>query len=163
MVYSNFEILEKAVKSTKDKSLTIDQIDKYLRKSKVPTDTRGYYDDTTAKLVVDHFKLQTSKKKSDKALISELQKENQFLREQVREQSSRFDTLEAKLEGSFDQLWDTLAALKVSILSVSKASTEDQSPYPVELPTVDNDNTYYTDNNEGQDEDDMDFGTTTEE
>lgn len=169
MAYSKFEILEKVVKTTKDKSITISDVDKKIKKFKLKADEDGYYDDLDVKVLVDNFKLQTSKKKSDKALISELQKENQFLREQVREQSSRFDALEAKLEGSFDQLWDTLATLKLSVLSVSKASTEankDPSPYPVELPTADTDNidnTYYTDNNEGQDEDDMDFGTTTTE
>lgn len=167
MVYSNFEILEKVVKATKDKSITISDVDKQLKRFKIEANKDGNYDDVDVKVIIDHFKLLSSKKRSDKALISELQKENQFLREQVREQSSRFDALEAKLEGSFDQLGDTLASLKLSILSVSKASTEankDQSPYPVELPTADTDSTYYTDNNEGtgQDEDDMDFGTTEE-
>lgn len=158
--FSGFEILEKVVKATKDKNITISDVDKQLKKFKIKADEDGYYDDLDVEVVVDHFKLQNSKRKSDKALISELQKENQHLREQSREQSARFDDLEEKLEGSFDQLWDTLATLKLSILSVSKTSEADENQNQDSdsiLPNVDDNQDW----NE-EDEDDMDFGTTEE-
>lgn len=76
---SKYEILEKAVKSTRDKTINLADVEKVLKKNKAVADDNGNYSDDVANLVVSHFKLAHDKAKSDRALISFLTKQNKEL------------------------------------------------------------------------------------
>lgn len=102
--FSDFELLEKVVKATKQKDITIKEIDNQLKNFKVQANENGYYDETAVKTLVDHFKLLTGKKKSDRALIAELQRENQNLRQQITELNS----LTSKIDEAVNKVIDSI-------------------------------------------------------
>lgn len=79
--YSKFEILEAVVKATREKAITIDEIEKQLKKLKATDD--GGYDETVKRSVVDHFKLKKDLAKGDKAMINFLTKRNKELTQEI--------------------------------------------------------------------------------
>ena len=80
--FSKYEIFEAAVKATKDKNLTLKDVEVQLKKLGFSTSEKEF-SNATRLAVVARFKLEKAKKQSDKQLIASLEKEVQDLRKQL--------------------------------------------------------------------------------
>ena len=80
--YSDYEVLAEVGRKTKNKEITVDQIDKFFKKNKIKP-VKNLYSEDDKKRAVDHFILLTELERSNKNLIKvltdkidDLQKEN---------------------------------------------------------------------------------------
>ena len=87
--YSDYEVLAEVGRKTKNKEITVDQIDKFFKKNKIKP-VKNLYSEDDKKRAVDHFILLTELERSNKNLtkvltdkIDDLQKENSSLKEIV--------------------------------------------------------------------------------
>lgn len=71
--FSKYEIFEAAVKATKDKNLTLKDVEVQLKKLGFSTSEKEF-SNATRLAVVARFKLEKAKKQSDKQLIASLEK-----------------------------------------------------------------------------------------
>ena len=90
--FSKYEIFEAAVKATKDKTLTLKDVEIQLKKLGFSASDKEF-SNTTKLAVVDRFKLEKAKKQSDKQVIASLEREVQTLRQQLNQQDKLAELL----------------------------------------------------------------------
>ena len=93
--FSKYEIFEAAVKATKDKTLTLKDVETQLKKLGFSASDKEF-SNTTKLAVVDRFKLEKAKKQSDKQVIASLEREVQTLRQQLNQQDKLAELLRIK-------------------------------------------------------------------
>lgn len=109
--YSKYELLEAVIKATRDKSITLDEIEKQMRALKVKPD--DLVSDSVRKAVVDHFKLAKQVSRSDKAMISALKKENARLREENQHLKQIIDGKIDQIGGMLEEMYDNTEPVNV--------------------------------------------------
>ena len=104
---TNYEIMVEIMKSLKVSSFDLKEIDRQLTRNGAEPDDNGTYADSDWQAVVNYFKLEQEKKKSDKALIKDLHKQIKTLQETNDKLQEKNDDLTAKL--------DTLKSIKSTV------------------------------------------------
>ena len=120
--FSKYEIFEAAVKATKDKTLTLKDVEIQLKKLGFSASDKEF-SNTTKLAVVDRFKLEKAKKQSDKQVIASLEREVQNLRQQLAELLRQID---AKIDQLPEKIFDLIDQSSES-KSHSNTSAESQS------------------------------------
>lgn len=126
--FSKYEIFEAAVKATKDKTLTLKDVEIQLKKLGF-SDSDKEFSNTTKLAVVDRFKLEKAKKQSDKQVIASLEREVQTLRQQLNQQDKLAELLR-QIDVKIDQLPEKISDLidqNSESKSHSNTSVESQS------------------------------------
>ncbi|WP_199251891.1 hypothetical protein [Lactobacillus crispatus] len=107
--FSKYEIFEAAVKATKDKTLTLKDVETQLKKLGFSASDKEF-SNTTKLAVVDRFKLEKAKKQSDKQVIASLEREVQILRQQLNQQDKLAELL-SQIDAKIDQLPEKISDL----------------------------------------------------
>lgn len=107
--FSKYEIFEAAVKATKDKTLTLKDVEIQLKKLGFSASDKEF-SNTTKLAVVDRFKLEKAKKQSDKQVIASLEREVQTLRQQLNQQDKLVELL-SQIDAKIDQLPEKISDL----------------------------------------------------
>ena len=107
--FSKYEIFEAAVKATKDKTLTLKDVEIQLKKLGFSASDKEF-SKTTKLAVVDRFKLEKAKKQSDKQVIASLEREVQTLRQQLNQQDKLAELL-SQIDAKIDQLPEKISDL----------------------------------------------------
>lgn len=107
--FSKYEILEAAVKATKDKTITLRDVEGQIKKLGLKTTEQGYTA-STKRAIVSRFKLEKAQKKSDKQLITSLTREVQNLHQQLDNQDQLADLLK-QIDAKIDQLPEKISNL----------------------------------------------------
>ena len=107
--FSKYEIFEAAVKATKDKTLTLKDVETQLKKLGFSASDKEF-SKTTKLAVVDRFKLEKAKKQSDKQVIASLEREVQTLRQQLNQQDKLAELLR-QIDAKIDQLPEKISDL----------------------------------------------------
>ena len=107
--FSKYEIFEAAVKATKDKTLTLKDVETQLKKLGFSASDKEF-SKTTKLAVVDRFKLEKAKKQSDKQVIASLEREVQTLRQQLNQQDKLAELL-SQIDAKIDQLPEKISDL----------------------------------------------------
>ena len=107
--FSKYEIFEAAVKATKDKTLTLKDVEIQLKKLGFSASDKEF-SNTTKLAVVDRFKLEKAKKQSDKQVIASLEREVQTLRQQLNQQDKLAELLR-QIDAKVDQLPEKISDL----------------------------------------------------
>ena len=107
--FSKYEIFEAAVKATKDKTLTLKDVEIQLKKLGFSASDKEF-SNTTKLAVVDRFKLEKAKKQSDKQVIASLEREVQTLRQQLNQQDKLVE-LVSQIDAKIDQLPEKISDL----------------------------------------------------
>ena len=107
--FSKYEIFEAAVKATKDKTLTLKDVEIQLKKLGFSASDKEF-SNTTKLAVVDRFKLEKAKKQSDKHVIASLEREVQTLRQQLNQQDKLAELLR-QIDAKIDQLPEKISDL----------------------------------------------------
>ena len=126
--FSKYEIFEAAVKATKDKTLTLKDVEIQLKKLGFSASDKEF-SNTTKLAVVDRFKLEKAKKQSDKQVIASLEREVQTLRQQLNQQDKLAELLR-QIDAKIDQLPEKISDLidqDSESKSHSNTSVESQS------------------------------------
>ncbi|NRN71855.1 hypothetical protein [Lactobacillus helveticus] len=126
--FSKYEIFEAAVKATKDKTLTLKDVEIQLKKLGFSASDKEF-SNTTKLAVVDRFKLEKAKKQSDKQVIASLEREVQNLRQQLDKQDKLAELLrqiDAKIDQLPEKIFDLIDQSSES-KSHSNTSAESQS------------------------------------
>ncbi len=126
--FSKYEIFEAAVKATKDKTLTLKDVEIQLKKLGFSASDKEF-SNTTKLAVVDRFKLEKAKKQSDKQVIASLEREVQTLRQQLNHQDKLAELLR-QIDAKIDQLPEKISDLidqNSESKSHSNTSVESQS------------------------------------
>lgn len=126
--FSKYEIFEAAVKATKDKTLTLKDVEIQLKKLGFSASDKEF-SNTTKLAVVDRFKLEKAKKQSDKQVIASLEREVQTLRQQLNQQDKLAELLR-QIDAKIDQLPEKISDLidqNSESKSHSNTSVESQS------------------------------------
>lgn len=126
--FSKYEIFEAAVKATKDKTLTLKDVEIQLKKLGFSASDKEF-SNTTKLAVVDRFKLEKAKKQSDKQVIASLEREVQTLRQQLNQQNKLAELLR-QIDAKIDQLPEKISDLidqNSESKSHSNTSVESQS------------------------------------
>lgn len=126
--FSKYEIFEAAVKATKDKTLTLKDVEIQLKKLGFSASDKEF-SNTTKLAVVDRFKLEKAKKQSDKQVIASLEREVQTLRQQLNQQDKLAELLR-QIDAKIDQLPEKISDLidqNSESKSQSNTSVESQS------------------------------------
>ena len=126
--FSKYEIFEAAVKATKDKTLTLKDVETQLKKLGFSASDKEF-SNTTKLAVVDRFKLEKAKKQSDKQVSASLEREVQTLRQQLGQQDQLTELLR-QIDAKIDQLPEKISDLidqNSESKSQSNTSVESQS------------------------------------
>ena len=126
--FSKYEIFEAAVKASKDKTLTLKDVEIQLKKLGFSASDKEF-SNTTKLAVVDRFKLEKAKKQSDKQVIASLEREVQTLRQQLNQQDKLAELLR-QIDAKIDQLPEKISDLidqNSESKSHSNTSVESQS------------------------------------
>ena len=126
--FSKYEIFEAAVKATKDKTLTLKDVETQLKKLGFSASDKEF-SNTTKLAVVDRFKLEKAKKQSDKQVIASLEREVQTLSQQLGQQDQLTELLR-QIDAKIDQLPEKISDLidqNSESKSQSNTSVESQS------------------------------------
>ena len=126
--FSKYEIFEAAVKATKDKTLTLKDVETQLKKLGFSASDKEF-SNTTKLAVVDRFKLEKAKKQSDKQVIASLEREVQTLLQQLGQQDQLTELLR-QIDAKIDQLPEKISDLidqNSESKSQSNTSVESQS------------------------------------
>ena len=107
--FSKYEIFEAAVKATKNKTLTLKDVEIQLKKLGFSASDKEF-SNTTKLAVVDRFKLEKAKKQSDKQVIASLEREVQTLRQQLNQQDKLAELLR-QIDAKIDQLPEKISDL----------------------------------------------------
>ena len=107
--FPKYEIFEAAVKATKDKTLTLKDVEIQLKKLGFSASDKEF-SNTTKLAVVDRFKLEKAKKQSDKQVIASLEREVQTLRQQLNQQDKLAELLR-QIDAKIDQLPEKISDL----------------------------------------------------
>ena len=126
--FSKYEIFEAAVKATKDKTLTLKDVETQLKKLGFSASDKEF-SNTTKLAVVDRFKLEKAKKQSDKQVIASLEREVQTLLQQLGQQDQLTELLR-QIDAKIDRLPEKISDLidqNSESKSQSNTSVESQS------------------------------------
>lgn len=108
--YSKIEILEAAITATKDKTITLKDIETQIKKLGFKSSVESF-SSSTKQAVVSQLKLEKAKKQSDKLLIVTLENELKTAHEQLEDQSQIISVLK-NIKSEIDQLKKEIIALK---------------------------------------------------
>jgi hypothetical protein len=108
--YSKIEILEAAITATKDKTITLKDIETQIKKLGFKSGVESF-SSSTKQAVVSQLKLEKAKKQSDKLLIVTLENELKTAHEQLEDQSQLISVLK-NIKSEIDQLKKEIIALK---------------------------------------------------
>ncbi len=108
--YSKIEILEAAITATKDKTITLKDIETQIKKLGFKSGVESF-SSSTKQAVVSQLKLEKAKKQSDKLLIVTLENELKTAHEQLEDQSQIISVLK-NIKSEIDQLKKEIIALK---------------------------------------------------
>lgn len=108
--YSKIEILEAAITATKDKNITLKDIETQIKKLGFKSGVESF-SSSTKQAVVSQLKLEKAKKQSDKLLIVTLENELKTAHEQLEDQSQLISVLK-NIKSEIDQLKKEIIALK---------------------------------------------------
>ena len=108
--YSKIEILEAAITATKDKTITLKDIETQIKKLGFKSGVESF-SSSTKQAVVSQLKLEKAKKQSDKLLIVTLENELKTAHEQLEDQSQLISVL-TNIKSEIDQLKKEIIALK---------------------------------------------------
>lgn len=100
--YSKIEILEAAITATKDKTITLKDIETQIKKLGFKSGVESF-SSSTKQAVVSQLKLEKAKKQSDKLLIVTLENELKTAHEQLEDQSQIISVLK-NIKSEIDQL-----------------------------------------------------------
>ena len=108
--YSKIEILEAAITATKDKTISLKDIETQIKKLGFKSGVESF-SSSTKQAVVSQLKLEKAKKQSDKLLIVTLENELKTAHEQLEDQSQIISVLK-NIKSEIDQLKKEIIALK---------------------------------------------------
>lgn len=151
--YSKIEILEAAITATKDKTITLKDIETQIKKLGFKSGVESF-SSSTKQAVVSQLKLEKAKKQSDKLLIVTLENELKTAHEQLEDQSQIISVLK-NIKSEIDQLKKEIIALKdeKATQPASSNTSEDAEDVDVDVDAIfDNQPLSYPLNDKTQDE-----------
>ena len=149
--YSKIEILEAAITATKDKTITLKDIETQIKKLGFKSGVESF-SSSTKQAVVSQLKLEKAKKQSDKLLIVTLENEIKTAHEQLEDQSQIISVLK-NIKSEIDQLKKEIIALKDEKATQPASSNTSEDAEDVDVDAIfDNQPLSYTLNDKAQDE-----------
>lgn len=149
--YSKIEILEAAITATKDKTITLKDIETQIKKLGFKSGVESF-SSSTKQAVVSQLKLEKAKKQSDKLLIVTLEKELKTAHEQIEDQSQLISVL-TDIKSEIDQLKKEIIALKDEKATQPTSSHTSEDAEDVDVGAIfDNQPLSYPLNDKAQDE-----------
>lgn len=149
--YSKIEILEAAITATKDKTITLKDIETQIKKLGFKSGVESF-SSSTKQAVVSQLKLEKAKKQSDKLLIVTLENELKTAHEQLEDQSQIISVLK-NIKSEIDQLKKEIIALKDEKATQPASSNTSEDAEDVDVDAIfDNQPLSYPLNNKAQDE-----------
>lgn len=149
--YSKIEILEAAITATKDKTITLKDIETQIKKLGFKSGVESF-SSSTKQAVVSQLKLEKAKKQSDKLLIVTLENELKTAHEQLEDQSQLISVLK-NIKSEIDQLKKEIIALKDEKATQPASSNTSEDAEDVDVDAIfDNQPLSYPLNDKAQDE-----------
>ncbi|OUP99129.1 MULTISPECIES: hypothetical protein [Lactobacillus] len=149
--YSKIEILEAAITATKDKTITLKDIETQIKKLGFKSGVESF-SSSTKQAVVSQLKLEKAKKQSDKLLIVTLENELKTAHEQLEDQSQIISVLK-NIKSEIDQLKKEIIALKDEKATQPASSNTSEDAEDVDVDAIfDNQPLSYPLNDKAQDE-----------
>ena len=148
--YSKIEILEAAITATKDKTITLKDIETQIKKLGFKSGVESF-SSSTKQAVVSQLKLEKAKKQSDKLLIVTLENELKTAHEQLEDQSQLISVLK-NIKSEIDQLKKEIIALKEEKATQPASSNTSEDAEDVDVDAIfDNQPLSYPLNDKAQD------------
>lgn len=148
--YSKIEILEAAITATKDKTITLKDIETQIKKLGFKSSVESF-SSSTKQAVVSQLKLEKAKKQSDKLLIVTLENELKTAHEQLEDQSQLISVLK-NIKSEIDQLKKEIIALKDEKATQPASSNTSEDAEDVDVDAIfDNQPLSYPLNDKAQD------------
>ncbi len=148
--YSKIEILEAAITATKDKTITLKDIETQIKKLGFKSGVESF-SSSTKQAVVSQLKLEKAKKQSDKLLIVTLENELKTAHEQLEDQSQLISVLK-NIKSEIDQLKKEIIALKDEKATQPASSNTSEDAEDVDVDAIfDNQPLSYPLNDKAQD------------
>ena len=148
--YSKIEILEAAITATKDKTITLKDIETQIKKLGFKSGVESF-SSSTKQAVVSQLKLEKAKKQSDKLLIVTLENELKTAHEQLEDQSQLISVLK-NIKSEIDQLKKEIIALKDEKATQPASSNTSENAEDVDVDAIfDNQPLSYPLNDKAQD------------
>ena len=148
--YSKIEILEAAITATKDKTITLKDIETQIKKLGFKSGVESF-SSSTKQAVVSLLKLEKAKKQSDKLLIVTLENELKTAHEQLEDQSQLISVLK-NIKSEIDQLKKEIIALKDEKATQPASSNTSEDAEDVDVDAIfDNQPLSYPLNDKAQD------------
>ena len=148
--YSKIEILEAAITATKDKTITLKDIETQIKKLGFKSGVE-IFSSSTKQAVVSQLKLEKAKKQSDKLLIVTLENELKTAHEQLEDQSQLISVLK-NIKSEIDQLKKEIIALKDEKATQPASSNTSEDAEDVDVDAIfDNQPLSYPLNDKAQD------------
>ena len=148
--YSKIEILEAAITATKDKTITLKDIETQIKKLGFKSGVESF-SYSTKQAVVSQLKLEKAKKQSDKLLIVTLENELKTAHEQLEDQSQLISVLK-NIKSEIDQLKKEIIALKDEKATQPASSNTSEDAEDVDVDAIfDNQPLSYPLNDKAQD------------
>ena len=148
--YSKIEILEAAITATKDKTITLKDIETQIKKLGFKSGVESF-SSSTKQAVVSQLKLEKAKKQSDKLLIVTLENELKTAHEQLEDQSQIISVLK-NIKSEIDQLKKEIIALKDEKATQPASSNTSEDAEDVDVDAIfDNQPLSYPLNDKAQD------------
>lgn len=148
--YSKIEILEAAITATKDKTITLKDIETQIKKLGFKSGVESF-SSSTKQAVVSQLKLEKAKKQSDKLLIVTLENELKTAHEQLEDQSQLISILK-NIKSEIDQLKKEIIALKDEKATQPASSNTSENAEDVDVDAIfDNQPLSYPLNDKAQD------------
>ena len=148
--YSKIEILEAAITATKDKTITLKDIETQIKKLGFKSGVESF-SSSTKQAVVSQLKLEKAKKQSDKLLIVTLENELKTAHEQLEDQSQLIYVLK-NIKSEIDQLKKEIIALKDEKATQPASSNTSEDAEDVDVDAIfDNQPLSYPLNDKAQD------------
>lgn len=148
--YSKIEILEAAITATKDKTITLKDIETQIKKLGFKSGVESF-SSSTKQAVVSQLKLEKAKKQSDKLLIVTLENELKTAHEQLEDQSQLISVLK-NIKSEIDQLKKEIIALKDEKATQPTSSNTSEDAEDVDVDAIfDNQPLSYPLNDKAQD------------
>ena len=148
--YSKIEILDAAITATKDKTITLKDIETQIKKLGFKSGVESF-SSSTKQAVVSQLKLEKAKKQSDKLLIVTLENELKTAHEQLEDQSQLISVLK-NIKSEIDQLKKEIIALKDEKATQPASSNTSEDAEDVDVDAIfDNQPLSYPLNDKAQD------------
>ena len=148
--YSKIEILEAAITATKDKTITLKDIETQIKKLGFKSGVESF-SSSTKQAVVSQLKLEKAKKQSDKLQIVTLENELKTAHEQLEDQSQLISVLK-NIKSEIDQLKKEIIALKDEKATQPASSNTSEDAEDVDVDAIfDNQPLSYPLNDKAQD------------